>query len=104
MFWSERDVYMWSALSAVYYVSIHTLAPLSPCENLQSGAEYKSLSGIHTYRRRGIVVMASRVSPFTKKEANRGAWTAEEDHKLAQVIAVHGAKRWKFAAMKAGIS
>ncbi|KAL6344560.1 hypothetical protein AAG906_002465 [Vitis piasezkii] len=47
--------------------------------------------------------MASTISQCTKKEANRGAWTAEEDHKLAQVIAVHGAKRWKCVAMKAGL-
>lgn len=50
------------------------------------------------------MVMASTISQCTKKEANRGAWTAEEDHKLAQVIAVHGAKRWKCVAMKAGNS
>ncbi|PPD83011.1 hypothetical protein GOBAR_DD20055 [Gossypium barbadense] len=28
-------------------------------------------------------------------DVNKGAWTAEEDRKLAEVIAVHGAKRWK---------
>lgn len=35
---------------------------------------------------------------------NKGAWTAEEDQKLAQVIAIHGAKRWKSIAAKAGPS
>lgn len=48
--------------------------------------------------------IASSISQCRKKEANRGAWTAEEDHKLAQVIAVQGAKRWKYVAMKAGDS
>lgn len=33
---------------------------------------------------------------------NKGAWTAEEDQKLAEVIAIHGAKRWKLIAAKAG--
>ncbi|KAG7036413.1 hypothetical protein SDJN02_00030, partial [Cucurbita argyrosperma subsp. argyrosperma] len=32
---------------------------------------------------------------------NKGAWTAEEDQKLAEVIAIHGAKRWKTIAAKA---
>lgn len=34
---------------------------------------------------------------------NKGAWTAEEDQKLAEVIAIHGAKRWKSIAAKAGV-
>lgn len=38
-----------------------------------------------------------------KKEANKGAWTAEEDRKLAEVIASHGPKRWKTIAAKAGL-
>lgn len=38
----------------------------------------------------------------TKKEVNKGAWTPEEDRKLAQVIAIHGAKRWKIIAATAG--
>ncbi|XP_022732259.1 transcription factor MYB114-like [Durio zibethinus] len=40
----------------------------------------------------------------TRKEANRGAWTAEEDQKLAQVIEIHGPKRWKSVAEKAGLN
>ncbi|KDP39897.1 hypothetical protein JCGZ_03428 [Jatropha curcas] len=40
----------------------------------------------------------------TKKFMNKGAWTAEEDQKLAQYIEVHGAKRWKTIATKAGLS
>ncbi|KAJ4831595.1 hypothetical protein Tsubulata_015279 [Turnera subulata] len=36
----------------------------------------------------------------TKKTLNRGAWTAEEDRKLAEFIEVHGAKRWKTIAAK----
>ena len=37
-----------------------------------------------------------------KKEMNRGAWTTEEDRKLAEAIEVHGAKRWKMIATTAG--
>ncbi|KAM6601692.1 hypothetical protein CsatA_021301 [Cannabis sativa] len=34
---------------------------------------------------------------------NRGAWTAEEDQKLAEVISHHGAQKWKtVAAIAAG--
>ncbi|OAY36422.1 transcription factor MYB4 [Manihot esculenta] len=40
----------------------------------------------------------------TKKEVNKGAWTPEEDRKLAQVIAIHGAKRWKIIAATAGLN
>lgn len=38
-----------------------------------------------------------------KKEVNRGAWTDEEDQKLAQAIEIHGAKKWKTVAAKAGV-
>ncbi|KAJ7951521.1 MYB transcription factor [Quillaja saponaria] len=31
----------------------------------------------------------------------KGAWTLEQDEKLAEVIAVHGAKKWKTIAAKA---
>ncbi|XP_023885767.1 transcription factor MYB114 [Quercus suber] len=48
--------------------------------------------------------MAPLSSRCTKKEANRGAWTAEEDQKLAQVIEIHGPKRWKSVAAKAGLN
>ncbi|KAF5751235.1 Myb domain protein 23 [Tripterygium wilfordii] len=40
----------------------------------------------------------------TKKEVNKGAWTEEEDRKLAEVIAIHGAKRWKMIAAKANLN
>nr|QCH41114.1 MYB transcription factor 2 [Dimocarpus longan] len=39
-----------------------------------------------------------------KREVNKGAWTAEEDRKLAEVIAIHGPKKWKTIAVKAGLS
>ncbi|GKU95586.1 hypothetical protein SLEP1_g8924 [Rubroshorea leprosula] len=39
-----------------------------------------------------------------KKVMNRGAWTAEEDGKLAEYIEIHGAKRWKTIALKAGLN
>ncbi|KAJ6696136.1 TRANSCRIPTION FACTOR MYB8-RELATED-RELATED [Salix koriyanagi] len=35
---------------------------------------------------------------------NKGAWTAEEDRKLAEVIAIHGARRWKTVAAKAALN
>ncbi|OMO66130.1 hypothetical protein COLO4_30760 [Corchorus olitorius] len=43
--------------------------------------------------------MEENLSP--RREINKGAWTAEEDRKLAEVIAVHGPKRWKSIAIKA---
>ncbi|KAK3030931.1 hypothetical protein RJ639_036669 [Escallonia herrerae] len=39
-----------------------------------------------------------------KKEVNRGAWTVEEDRKLAEAIETHGAKKWKTIAAKAGLN
>ena len=47
--------------------------------------------------------MAPRVNDGTitsKRAMNRGAWTPEEDRKLAQCIEIHGAKRWKTVAIK----
>ncbi|GFY97199.1 myb domain protein 3 [Actinidia rufa] len=38
------------------------------------------------------------------KEFNRGAWTAEEDRKLAEVIEINGPRRWKTIAAKAGLN
>ncbi|XP_052202484.1 transcription factor MYB114-like [Diospyros lotus] len=34
----------------------------------------------------------------------KGAWTAEEDRKLAECIEVHGAKKWKTIAIKSGLN
>ncbi|KAJ7951525.1 MYB transcription factor [Quillaja saponaria] len=34
----------------------------------------------------------------------KGAWTLEQDEKLAEVIAVHGAKKWNTIAVKAGLN
>ncbi|GMH22033.1 hypothetical protein Nepgr_023876 [Nepenthes gracilis] len=39
-----------------------------------------------------------------KKGMNKGAWTAEEDRKLAQGIEMYGPKRWKTIAAKAGLN
>lgn len=47
--------------------------------------------------------MAPRNDGTTKKAANKGAWTAEEDRKLSQCIELHGARRWKTLAVKSGI-
>ncbi|KAI6684884.1 hypothetical protein NL676_030797 [Syzygium grande] len=43
-------------------------------------------------------------SQYSKREANRGAWTSEEDQKLAQVIETNGPRRWKLVAAKAGLN
>ncbi|KAF9689968.1 hypothetical protein SADUNF_Sadunf01G0147200 [Salix dunnii] len=44
--------------------------------------------------------------PNMKKESakpmERGAWTTEEDRKLTEVIEIHGAKRWRTIASRAG--
>lgn len=40
----------------------------------------------------------------SNKQVNKGAWTAEEDRILADVIAIHGPKRWQTIAAKAGLS
>lgn len=47
--------------------------------------------------------MAPVSSQCTKNEANRGEWTAEEDLKLARIIEIHGPKKWKSVAAKAGL-
>ncbi|KAJ7963251.1 MYB transcription factor [Quillaja saponaria] len=39
-----------------------------------------------------------------KVSYSKGAWTLEEDQKLAEVIAVHGARKWKTIAAKAGLN
>ncbi|XP_061337061.1 transcription factor MYB3-like [Gastrolobium bilobum] len=48
--------------------------------------------------------MAPKNNGPTKKAVNRGAWTPEEDKKLAQCIEIHGAKRWKTVAVKSGLN
>uniref|UniRef100_A0A7N0V3H6 Uncharacterized protein n=1 Tax=Kalanchoe fedtschenkoi TaxID=63787 RepID=A0A7N0V3H6_KALFE len=40
----------------------------------------------------------------TSMAGNRGAWTPEEDRRLAQVIETQGPRRWKSVAVKAGLS
>ncbi|XP_042503812.1 transcription factor MYB82-like [Macadamia integrifolia] len=47
--------------------------------------------------------MAPKKEEPNKRIVNKGAWTAEEDQKLAQYIEVHGAKKWKVVAIKAGL-
>ncbi|XP_058108567.1 transcription factor MYB3-like [Magnolia sinica] len=39
-----------------------------------------------------------------KPYVNKGAWTADEDQKLSQCIAVHGEKRWRSVPAKAGLN
>ncbi|KAL6000146.1 hypothetical protein ACLOJK_034824 [Asimina triloba] len=44
------------------------------------------------------------VDQSVQKDRNRGAWTAEEDRKLAECIAIHGDKRWRSVPAKAGLN
>ncbi|KAF5466377.1 hypothetical protein F2P56_016304 [Juglans regia] len=53
--------------------------------------------------KREVNQMKAKNNVSIKKEANKGAWTAEEDRRLAEVIASHGPKRWKTIAAKAGL-
>ncbi|XVF51775.1 hypothetical protein PTKIN_Ptkin04bG0211800 [Pterospermum kingtungense] len=48
--------------------------------------------------------MAPEKGGVSKRVVNRGSWTAEEDAKLAAYIEIHGAKRWKTIAIKAGLN
>ncbi|RDX72375.1 Transcription factor MYB82, partial [Mucuna pruriens] len=48
--------------------------------------------------------MAPKNDETSKRAMNRGAWTPEEDRKLAQCIETHGAKRWKAVAVKSGLN
>ncbi|KAJ7944727.1 Myb transcription factor [Quillaja saponaria] len=50
-------------------------------------------------------LMAPKTDAATKKVVtNKGAWTAEEDSKLAQYIEIHGAQKWKTIAVKSGLN
>ncbi|XP_054789373.1 transcription factor WER-like [Prosopis cineraria] len=40
----------------------------------------------------------------TNLPIRKGAWTQQEDSKLAQAIALHGPQRWNFVAAKAGVN
>ncbi|XP_059657597.1 transcription factor MYB114-like [Cornus florida] len=48
--------------------------------------------------------MAPKNEGSAKKVFNKGAWTAEEDQKLAQYIEIHGAKKWKTVAIKSDLN
>lgn len=39
-----------------------------------------------------------------RRALSKGAWTAEEDRRLAEYIEIHGAKKWKAVATKAGLN
>ncbi|KAK1416920.1 hypothetical protein QVD17_26039 [Tagetes erecta] len=47
--------------------------------------------------------MDSKTSKSKNKEVNRGAWTVEEDEKLAEAIEIHGPKKWTVIAAQAGL-
>ncbi|XP_071741959.1 transcription factor MYB114-like [Rutidosis leptorrhynchoides] len=47
--------------------------------------------------------MDPKTAKSSMKEVNRGAWTAEEDEKLAEAIEIHGPKKWTVIATKAGL-
>ncbi|KAM1800625.1 hypothetical protein ACFX11_032323 [Malus domestica] len=48
--------------------------------------------------------MARKNDGSAKRVMNKGAWTAEEDRKLAEYTEIHGAKRWKTVASIAGLN
>ncbi|CAK9177614.1 unnamed protein product [Ilex paraguariensis] len=48
--------------------------------------------------------MAPKNEKSAKNMYNRGAWTAEEDRKLAEYIEIHGAKKWRTVANKSGLN
>ncbi|XP_044463259.1 transcription factor MYB114-like [Mangifera indica] len=56
----------------------------------------------HENQTRSHLYMVSLVSNSSQRK--RGQWTAAEDQKLAQVIEIHGPKRWKSVAAKAGLN
>lgn len=63
----------------------------------------------HIFPKEFLSPTLSHMAPKSKTEQspnrkfiNRGAWTPEEDRKLAQCIELHGAKRWKTIALKSG--
>ncbi|KAL7140371.1 hypothetical protein ABFS83_09G116400 [Erythranthe nasuta] len=39
-----------------------------------------------------------------QQELNRGAWTPEENRKLAEAVTIHGAKEWPTIVSKAGLN
>ncbi|KAL0312981.1 UNVERIFIED_CONTAM: Transcription factor [Sesamum radiatum] len=59
-------------------------------------------------RKRRHVGMAKRIGGANaagkRSDLNRGAWTADEDAKLAQYVEIHGPKRWKSVAVKSGLN
>ncbi|KAL5718212.1 hypothetical protein ACHQM5_011141 [Ranunculus cassubicifolius] len=48
--------------------------------------------------------MATVSNKPMKRSVNKGAWTLEEDQRLAEYIEIHGAKKWKSVAVKAGLN
>ncbi|GAB4836930.1 hypothetical protein Ancab_001842 [Ancistrocladus abbreviatus] len=51
-----------------------------------------------------VAAMASEIRQCSrKKEGNRGAWSSEEDKRLVEAVEIHGPRRWKAIAYKAGL-
>nr|QIG55689.1 MYB transcription factor [Paeonia suffruticosa] len=67
------------------------------------GKDAKTMTPI-TSTKMEVQLMTPKNEVITKKEFNRGAWTVEEDRKLAEIIEIHGAKKWKTIATKAGLN
>ena len=55
-----------------------------------------------THKSANKQVKTTTMDVIPNKPLNKGSWTPEEDRKLSEVIAVHGPKKWKTIANKAG--
>ncbi|KAK9102933.1 hypothetical protein Sjap_020187 [Stephania japonica] len=51
-----------------------------------------------------LTTKRSSSSSTTLSCSNKGAWTAEEDEKLADFVRTHGAKKWKSIPVQAGLN
>lgn len=48
--------------------------------------------------------MPPKMDQYVKPDVNKGAWTSDEDQKLIQCIKIHGDRRWRSIATKAGLN
>ena len=73
-------------------------------EHLPLFSSSSLFSNTHSQKKTSVLMATMKKESVKTMETmpNKGAWTAEEDRKLAEVIATHGAKRWRTIASKAG--